>query len=103
MPSKAIHVITLAEALPNHIEEVHQLLQDLANLHRQEEGCLRFDIYADKNNPARLNTIEVWESEQAHQKHMNSALVAKSILMFFGKVRKVPDVRILGIISEMTL
>lgn len=101
MSSQRVHVITLAEALPKHLEEVRQILQEMCELHRQEEGCLRFDIYADKTHPTRLNTIEVWESVQAHQHHMDSTLVAKSIMMLFGKVRGVPDVRILDVISEM--
>lgn len=101
MNSRPIHVITLAEALPKHIEEVRQILHDMAELHRQEEGCLRFDIYADRKAPTRLNTIEVWLSREAHQRHMDSSLVAKSIMLLFGKVRGMPEVRVLDPISEL--
>jgi quinol monooxygenase YgiN len=101
MNIRPVHVITLAEALPKHIEEVRQILRDMAELHRQEEGCLRFDVYADRKAPTRLNTIEVWVSREAHQRHLDSTLVAKSIMLLFGKVRGVPEVRVLDTISEM--
>lgn len=101
MNTRPVHVLTLAEALPQHLEEVSQILHDMAELHRQEEGCLRFDIYNDRKHPARLNTIEVWVSREAHERHMNSTLVTKSVMLLFGKVRGMPEVRVLNAISEL--
>jgi len=101
MPAQSIHVITLAEAETAHIETVREILQEMAELHRQEEGCMRFDVYADTARPGRFNTIEVWENLAAHKRHLNSALVTRSVLMLIGKVRGLPDIRVLTPISEM--
>jgi len=101
MHNNSIHVITLAEADSEYVEEVRQILQEMADLHRQEEGCLRFDVYADAARPNRFNTIEVWESAEAHARHLNSALVTRSVLMLIGKVRGLPDIRMLEPINEM--
>lgn len=101
MSTHTIHVITLAEAEPAHIESVREILQSMAELHRQEEGCLRFDVYADAAKPHRFNTIEVWESLDAHKRHLNAPLVTRSVLMLIGKMRGLPDIRILNTVSEM--
>ncbi|MDP5239862.1 putative quinol monooxygenase [Uliginosibacterium sp. 31-16] len=101
MPTHSIHVITLADAEPEHVDTVREILQEMADLHRQEEGCMRFDVYADAARPGRFNTIEVWESLAAHKRHLNSALVTRSVLMLIGKMRGLPDIRILQPVSEM--
>ena len=101
MHPDSIHVITLAEADSEYVEEVRQILQEMAALHRQEEGCLRFDVYADAARPSRFNTIEVWENVEAHKRHLNSNLVTRSVLMLIGKVRGLPDIRILNPVNEM--
>jgi quinol monooxygenase YgiN len=101
MHPDSIHVITLAEAETAHTEIVSQILQEMAELHRQEEGCLRFDVYVDAARPTRFNTIEEWEDAAAHQNHLNSPLVTRSILMLIGKMRGLPDIRVLRPISEM--
>lgn len=100
MPARPIHVITLAEALPAHAEELHALLCEMADLHRQEEGCLRFDVYADLANPTRLNTIELWADESSYRHHLDSPLLARHVLQLAGKVRGLPEIRILSAISE---
>ncbi|WP_018606406.1 putative quinol monooxygenase [Uliginosibacterium gangwonense] len=97
-----VHVLTVAEALPEYREEVLSVLCELAELCRQEEGCLRFDLYCDTNHPCRLNTIEVWDSLDAHARHLNSTLVGRGVLMLIGKVKGLPDIRILTPLSEMS-
>ena len=101
MPSPAIHVITLAEADPKHFAEVLGILTEMTDLCRQEEGCLRFDVYADSKHPYALNTIESWESIEAHKRHLDSAHVARGVLSLVGKMRGLPDIRILRTISEL--
>ena len=101
MPAQSIHVITLAEAETAHIETVREILQEMAELHRQEEGCLRFDVYADAARPGRFNTLEVWDSLAAQQRHLKSPLVMRSVMMLIGKIRGLPDIRVLTPVSEM--
>lgn len=100
MSSHPVHIITLAEALPEHFVEVLETLSELAGLCRQEEGCLRFDVYSDSRNPYLLNTIETWESVEAHRRHLDSTLVARGILLLMGKMKGLPDIRVLHPISE---
>lgn len=101
MSSKPIHVITLAEADPQHFAEVLKTLSEMADLCRQEEGCLRFDVYADSKHPFALNTIEIWESIEAHKRHLDSPHVTRGVLSLLGKMRGLPDIRVLRAISEL--
>lgn len=101
MSSAPIHVITLAEALPEHFHEVLETLSSLANLCRQEEGCLRFDVYVDSKKPYQLNTIESWVSAADHQRHLDSAHVVRGVLSLIGKMKGLPDIRLLRPISEL--
>ncbi|MEN3112978.1 putative quinol monooxygenase [Uliginosibacterium paludis] len=102
MSGTQIHVITLAEALPEHFPEVLETLSALANLCRQEEGCIRFDVYVDSTQPYQLNTIETWRNREDHQRHLDSAHVARGVLSLIGKMKGLPHIRILRPISELS-
>jgi len=101
MAASPVHIITLAEALPEYREEVYTVLSELAELCRQEEGCLRFDLYCDSHVACKLSTIEVWDSLESHARHLNSTLVGRGVLMLVGKIKGIPDIRILQPLNEM--
>lgn len=98
---KPIHAMVLAEALPQHREEVTRILRELTELCRQEEGCLRFDVYADNDQPCRFNTIELWESQDALRRHLDSPLVSRAVRSLFGKMRGLPQIRVLAPVNEL--
>lgn len=101
MNARPIHAMVLAEALPQHLKEVSATLKELTELCRQEEGCLRFDVYADLDQPCRFNTIELWASAEALQQHLDSPIVARAIKALFGKMRGLPQVRVLDPVNEL--
>lgn len=101
-PATPIQVMTFAEALPPYREEVISVLCELAELCRQEEGCLRFDLYCDTKRPCVVNTIEIWDSLDSHTRHLNSTLVGRGVLMLIGKVKGLPEIRILTPLNEMS-
>jgi len=96
-----IYVVTLAEALPAHLKLVTDKLHELADLSRMSEGCLRFDIYCDTDQPCRFNTIELWATREDHQRHIDSPLLFKTISSLFGKMAGMPQVRVLSPISVL--
>ena len=95
-----LHVITLAEIVPSHEAEVLRVLQHVAQLTRQEEGCLRYDIYRDSTNPMRINTIEVWSDEAALNRHMNAPHLKQAIMQLIGKLAGIPQFRVLHALDE---
>lgn len=51
------------------IEKVRGLLAQAAALSRQEEGCLRFEVYHSNSDNSRFLLHERWESTAALDKH----------------------------------
>ncbi|GAA5181921.1 hypothetical protein GCM10025771_29980 [Niveibacterium umoris] len=100
MSKPPIHVITLAEVVPQHEAEVVRVLRQVAELTRQEEGCLRYDLYRDSGTPMRINTIEVWADEASLNRHMNAPHVKTAIMALIGKLAGIPQFRVLQAIDE---
>lgn len=98
--SQRIHVITLAEIVPQHQEEVVRVLRNVAELTRQEDGCLRYDLYRDVATPMRINTIEVWTDEASLNRHMNAPHVKTAIMSLIGKLSGIPQFRVLQAVDE---
>ena len=38
----------------------------------KEEGCIKYGLFQDENNPAILTMIEKWESKEALDNHMKT-------------------------------
>ena len=101
MSAKPIHAMILAEVRPECRAEALEVLTEMVDLCRQEEGCLRFDLYCDKQHPCLLNTIEEWDSLESHAQHLASRLVESRILSLVGKFKGLPTIRILTPLNEM--
>jgi len=99
--SKPVHVITLAEMVPKHQASVIDTLRHVAELTRQEEGCLRFDIYRDRDNPLRINTIEIWADEASLKRHRSATYVNTAIFSLVGKVNGMPQMRVLDAVDQL--
>lgn len=102
MHSSPVQIMTIAEVLPEYRDEVLVELSELVELCRQEEGCLRFDLYCDANHPCQLNTIETWDSRESHARHLDSRLLGHGILGMIGKFKGLPTIRLLTPINELT-
>ena len=100
MSKTRIHVIALAEIVPQHEETAIRVMRQAAELTRQEEGCLRYDLYRDGSNPMQINTIEVWADEASLNRHMRAPHVKSTIMALVGKISGMPQFRVLRAIDE---
>ena len=98
---QAIQVIALADAIPRYQAEVYAILREVAQLSRQEEGCLRYDVYADADKPHRINTIELWATPEALDRHFKSVHVKRAVSMLMGKMAGIPQFRVLKPVDEL--
>jgi quinol monooxygenase YgiN len=62
---------------PNHLEQVTQLLTDLLAPTREEEGCCQYELYLDQNIEGLFVFQEIWASQEALDKHLQSPHIAK--------------------------
>lgn len=57
---------------PDKIDFVKNELKKLVDITRTEEGCLKYDLHQDGENPAHFMFYEKWESDEFLDKHINS-------------------------------
>ena len=67
-----IIVIIKMNALPEKSLEVKQTLLSLIESTRKVKGCLSHDVFKDSENDNGLSLIEVWESREDLDGHLQS-------------------------------
>lgn len=55
------------------VNEMKELLKTMVEPSKNEVGCLLYDIFQMKDNPAKFVVIESWENDEALEGHKNSA------------------------------
>lgn len=99
MSQQVLHVIAMAEALPDCAEEVKAILGRLAEASRREPGCLRYELFCDSARTTRLNTIEAWNDAAAFDAHMQALHTAEALRALPGKLAGAPEIRVLSQIA----
>lgn len=64
-------VLTVKEQ--SEIPEVRRLLGEQCRRSREEPGCVRFEVYHSRENPAVFLLNEHWESQEALDVHRRAA------------------------------
>lgn len=70
--SQRIDVVAHIQALPGEESAVREVLESYIAPTRQEEGCLRYDLFVDIEDPAKFTFIEEWVSAEALEQHRNA-------------------------------
>lgn len=52
--------------------ELLELAKELVEITVKQEGCIKYEMYRDENNPEVLIMIEEWETKEALANHMSS-------------------------------
>uniref|UniRef100_UPI004048C228 putative quinol monooxygenase n=1 Tax=Aliarcobacter sp. TaxID=2321116 RepID=UPI004048C228 len=55
------------------IEELKELLKSTIEETKKEEGCLMYEVFQTKSNLVEFIVIDSWESEEALNKHYETA------------------------------
>ena len=59
-------------AKPDHIDLVKAELLKLIDITRVEQGCIKYDLHQDNDNPAHFMFYENWETRELWQTHMGN-------------------------------
>jgi quinol monooxygenase YgiN len=84
--NQPIHVVGLAEYLPERETEVLAILRKLAEQTRREPGCLRYDVYRDTKNALQLHLIAVFIDDVAIQRHVEAPYRNAALAALEGKI-----------------
>ena len=68
-----IDVVAHIQAKPGQEAAVRAVLEGFIAPTRQEDGCLRYDLFADADDPTKFTFIEEWASREALDVHGQSA------------------------------
>jgi quinol monooxygenase YgiN len=52
--------------------ELKQVLLDLRGPSRADDGCLQYDLHADRENPRHFLFFEAWRDEKSWRAHMET-------------------------------
>lgn len=81
-----LDVVAHIYAAPGHEDLVREVLESYVEPTRQEEGCLRYDLFADLADPTRFTFIEEWTSAETLEAHSRSAHIAAGRAKLEGKL-----------------
>jgi quinol monooxygenase YgiN len=68
-----IKVVAKAIYKTEGVEKAIELLSELVEESRKEEGCIKYEMYQDVKDETILTMIEEWESEEDLKKHMEES------------------------------
>lgn len=65
-------IIAHITAKIEHLEKVQAALLGLITVTQTEQGCVRYDLHQDQNNPNHFMFYEKWESRELWEQHMQA-------------------------------
>jgi quinol monooxygenase YgiN len=68
-----IDVVAHIQAKPGSEAAVREVLQGFIAPTLKENGCLRYDLFVDAEDPTKFTFIEEWSSREALTAHSQSA------------------------------
>lgn len=69
MTPDTLAMVVEFRARPGRGDDLRAALLALVEPTRAEEGCLRYDLHDDPEDPARFAFYEVWASAEHHRAH----------------------------------
>ena len=80
MAAEPLAMVVEFRAAPGKVDELRAALLAIVGPSRAEDGCLRYDLHVDREDPDVLAFYEVWASPEAHQAHDRTPHIARSSL-----------------------
>lgn len=93
MPSSTLRVVAHFRARSDTIEELKSLLAGLVAPTRAEDGCIRYELHQDNEDPLRVTFIEEWSDDAALDAHLASAHVQAALAQAPDLLDADPDIR----------
>jgi len=80
------HVRVLAHfvAKPSQVEVLRSLLVSLLEPTRAEEGCLQYDLWWSRSEPARFTLVEEWTDDGCLDRHLSAPHLERAKGLFPG-------------------
>jgi len=67
-----IKIVAKSAAKVGKLDSILELFKEMVERTIKEEGCLKYELFQDLNDPNVLILIEEWENSEVLNKHMAS-------------------------------
>ena len=93
MDKDTVYIVAHAVAREGEESRVQAQLEKLIGPTRAEPGCLRYELFVNKEKPGDFLFLEEYESDKAFQAHMDSKHVNAAIAEVVPLLGVPPDIR----------
>ena len=93
MGDERIKVVAHVRAKAGKQEEMKKVMLGLIEPTRKEAGCLRYELYQNKEDSADLTFVEDWESDAALDAHMQTPHFRAAVAQIPALAGAPPDIR----------
>lgn len=93
MDNDTVHIVAHVVARAGEEGRVQALLEKLIEPTRAEPGCLKYELFENKEKPGDFVFIEEYASDKAFQSHMDSKHVTAAIADVVPLLGVPPDIR----------
>ncbi len=93
MDKDTVHIVAHVVAQKGEEGRVRALLETLIQPTRAEPGCLKYELFVNKENPLDFVFLEEYASDNAFQAHMDSKHVTAAIAEGVPLLSAPPDIR----------
>lgn len=73
-------------------DKLLELAKELVEITRKQEGCIKYEMYQDENDPKVLIMIEEWETKEALDNHTSSDYYKRIVSQSSEYINKMPEV-----------
>ncbi len=67
-----IKVVARNYAKEDKLSEILKMYKELVDITRKEDGCIKYELYQDIENPCIITMIEEWETKSSLEAHLKS-------------------------------
>lgn len=82
MAEERLHILARLRAKPDRIEDLRFLLEGLVAPTRAEPGCIRYELWRNREDPAEFTFVEEWAGDEALQAHFETQHVEDALDRF---------------------
>lgn len=90
---EVLHVIARVRARPAEESRVRTEFEALVSPTRAEPGCIRYELFVNRENPCDFLFVQEYEDDAAFEAHLESAHVKKMLEVVLPLLASPPDIR----------
>ena len=93
MPTEILRVVAHLTSRPDTIEQTRKALIELIEPTRAENGCIRYELTQNNDDPTDFTFVEEWASDATLDEHLESEHIRKLQLRADELFASPPDIR----------